>query len=167
MIKFINLTDEYTFKWELQQEHDCTRFSYSGSEHYKNKVTHYIETKLKGTEFIEWLQIYGLMPNEMFKGTNPFRKLYFGEYDELKSIDAYELYKAADEWKDTHKEVIEKNPWTVVAMNGGFALLSNGSKDNTVELGSASIMNLEMDNSNNTTIKNNPNINVRAQASLF
>jgi len=167
MIKFINLTDEYTFKWELQQEHDCTRYGYSGMEHTTNKRIHYIETKLKGTEFIEWLQIYGLTPNEMFNGTNPFSKVYFGEYDELKTVDTYELYKAADEWKEKNKKVIENNPWTVVAMNGGFALLSNGSKDNTVELGSASITNLEMNNSNNTTVRNNPNISVKAQASLF
>ena len=75
--------------------------------------------------------------------------------------------KTAEKWAEENKEIIEKNPWTVVGMNGGYVLVSNGSKENTVELGSASVMNLEMNNSNTTNVKNNPNISVSARASLI
>ena len=51
-------------------------------------------------------------------------------------------------------------------MDGGYVLVSNGSKENTVELGSASVINLEMDNSNTTNVKNNSNISVQARASF-
>lgn len=103
----------------------------------------------------------------MFKNTNPFDHFYFDEYDEEKEVDTYALNKTAEKWAEKNKEIIEKNPWTVVGMNGGYVLVSNGSKENTVELGSASVMSLEMNNSNTTNVKNNPNISVSARASLI
>lgn len=125
-------------------------------------------TKLKGDELIDWLQTYGLTPDKMFKETNPFGDhCYFGENDESKEIDNYTLNKTAEKWAEENKEIIEKNPWTVVAVTGNYVLISNGSKENTVELGSASIMNLEMNNSNTTNVKNNPNISVSTRASLI
>lgn len=102
----------------------------------------------------------------MFKNTNPFDHFYFDANDKEKEIDDYTLNKAAEKWAEENKELVEKNPWTVVGMNGGYVLVSNGSKENTVELGSASVMNLEMNNINTNSIKNNPNISVQAQASL-
>lgn len=155
MVRFIALEQEYTFKWEFSEEH---YFSYG-----HNKRTNYIIAKLKGDELIDWLQTYGLTPDRMFKNTNPFVHLYFDEHNKEKEIDNYTLNKTAEKWAEENKELIEKNPWTVVGMNGGYVLVSNGSKENTVELGSASVMNLEMNNSN--TIE--PNISVHARASLI
>jgi hypothetical protein len=167
MVRFIELTGEYVFKWEFKESHEGTDYGYNGTTHYTTKKTHYIIAKLKGDELIDWLQNYGLTPDQMFKETNPFSHLWFGEHDETKTIDSYTLNKTAREWAENNKEIIEKNPWTVVGMNGGYVLISNGSKENTVELGSASIMNLEMNNSNTTNVKNNPNICVSARASLI
>lgn len=167
MVRFIALDQEYAFKWEFSEEHGSYDYGYNGTRHCTNKRTHYIIAKLKGDELIDWLQTYGLTPDKMFKNTNPFDYFYFGEYDEEKEVDNYALNKTAEKWAEKNKEIIEKNPWTVVGMNGGYVLVSNGSKENTVELGSASVMNLEMNNSNTNTIKNNPNISVQARASLI
>lgn len=161
MIRFIALDTEYTFKWEFEESHTNHRYEST------YKCTHYLVAKLKGEELIDWLQLYGLTPDKMFKETNPFKDLWFGENDKEKDIDTYRLNKAAEKWAEQNRDIVEKNPWTVVGMNGGYVLISNGSKENTVELGSASIMNLEMNNSNTNTIRNNPNISVRAQASLI
>lgn len=168
MVRFIALDQEYAFKWEFSEEHGSYDYDgYNSTRHRTNKRTHYIIAKLKGDELIDWLQTYGLTPDKMFKNTNPFDYFYFGEYDEEKEVDNYALNKTAEEWADENKEIIEKNTWTVVGMNGGYVLVSNGSEENTVELGSASIMNLEMNNSNTTNVKNNPNISVSARASLI
>lgn len=167
MVRFIALDQEYAFKWEFSEEHGSYDYGYNGTRHCTNKRTHYIIAKLKGDELIDWLQTYGLTPDKMFKTTNPFDHFYFGEYDEEKEVDNYALNKTAEKWAEKNKEIIEKNPWTVVGMNGGYVLVSNGSKENTVELGSASVMNLEMNNSNTTNVKNNPNISVSARASLI
>lgn len=153
MVRFIALDQEYTFRWEFSEEYFC--------KYGHNKCTHYIIAKLKGDELIDWLQTYGLTPDRMFKNTNPFEHLYF----EDKEIDNYTLNKTAEKWAEENKELVEKNPWTVVGMNGGYVLVSNGSKENTVELGSASVMNLEMNNSNTNTIK--PKFSVKARASLI
>lgn len=166
MVRFIALDQEYTFKWEFSEDHDSYSYGYDNTRRCTNKRTHYIIAKLKGDELIDWLQTYGLTPDKMFKNTNPFDHFYFGEYDEKKEIDNYTLNETAEKWAEENKEIVEKNPWTVVGMNGGYVLISNGSKENTVELGSASIMNLEMNNSNTTNVKNNPNISVSARASL-
>ncbi len=167
MVRFIALDQEYAFKWEFSEEHGSYEYGYSGTRHCTNKRTHYIIAKLKGDELIDWLQTYGLTPDKMFKNINPFDHFYFGEYEEEKEVDNYALNKIAEKWAEENKEIIEKNPWTVVGMNGGYVLVSNGSKENTVELGSASVMNLEMNNSNTTNVKNNPNISVSARASLI
>lgn len=167
MVRFIALDQEYAFKWEFSEEHGSYEYGYSGTRHCTNKRTHYIIAKLKGDELIDWLQTYGLTPDKMFNNTNPFDHFYFGEYEEEKEVDNYALNKTAEKWAEENKEIIEKNPWTVVGMNGGYVLVSNGSKENTVELGSASVMNLEMNNSNTTNVKNNPNISVSARASLI
>ena len=167
MVRFIALDQEYTFKWEFSEDHSSYNYGYDSRTRCTNKRTHYIVAKLKGDELIDWLQTYGLTPDKMFKDSNPFDHFYFGEYDENKEIDNYALNKTAEKWAEENKELIEKNPWTVVGMNGGYVLISNGSKENTVELGSASVMNLEMNNSNTNTIKNNPNVSVSARASLI
>lgn len=167
MVRFIALDQEYAFKWEFSEEHGSYDYGYNGTRHCTNKRTHYIIAKLKGDELIDWLQTYGLTPDKMFKNANSFDHFYFGEYDEEKEVDNYALNKTAEKRAEKNKEIIEKNPWTVVGMNGGYVLVSNGSKENTVELGSASVMNLEMNNSNTTNVKNNPNISVSARASLI
>ena len=166
MVRFIALDKEYVFKWEFSQSHDGYNYGFDSRSHYESKRTHYIETKLKGDELIDWLQTYGLTPDQMFKGENPFSGLWFNEHDEKKEVDNYTLNKTAEKWlEDKSKFVIKE--WTVVGMNGGYVLLSDASKENTVELGSASIMNLEMNNSNSVNVKNNPNIEVSARASLI
>lgn len=167
MVRFIALDQEYTFKWEFSEDHDSYDYGYDSIKRCTNKRTHYIVAKLKGDELIDWLQTYGLTPDKMFKDSNPFDHFYFGEHDKEQEINNYALNKTAEKWAEEHKDIIEKNPWTVVGMNGGYVLISNGSKENTVELGSASVMNLEMNNSNTNTIKNNPNVSVSARASLI
>ncbi len=167
MVRFIALEQEYIFKWEFSEDHDSYSYGYDSTRRCTNKRTHYIIAKLKGDELIDWLQTYGLTPDKMFKGTNPFDHFYFHEHDKEQEIDNYALNKTAEKWAEENPDTIEKNPWTVVGMNGGYVLISNGSKENTVELGSASIMNLEMNNSNTTNVKNNPNISVSARASLI
>lgn len=168
MVRFIALDQEYTFKWEFRKSHDGYDYGINGTSRYSRERTHYIMAKLKGDELIDWLQTYGLTPDKMFKETNPFGDhLYFGEHDEDKEIDNYTLNKTAEKWAEENPDIIEKNPWTVVAVTGTYVLISNGSKENTVELGSASIMNLEMNNSNTTNVKNNPNISVSTRASLI
>lgn len=162
MIKFIELNGEIEFKWEYKYE-EHSRWGYNDEHSSTFTHTGYNTVKLKGVELVEWLQVYGFTPDEMFKNKNihPYGNTTATE------IDSYDLYKAANEWKEKNEENIKQHPWTVIAMNGGYVLLSNGSKENTVELGSASIMNLEMNNSNTNTIKNNPNIAVHASASLI
>ena len=164
MIRFIELNGEFIFKWDFNKEYENT-YGWE-REKYTSKRTHTLITKLKGNELIDWLQTYGLTPDKMFKGTNPF-DIWFNENDNRKEVDVFELNKAAEEWKEKNKELVEKNPWTVVGMNGGYVLISNGSKENTVELGSASIVNLDINNSNVNNIKNNPSIDIRAKASLI
>lgn len=161
MIKFIELEGTFEFKWEYSYtERD---YGWSGSERHEYTYTHCIYAKLKGTELIDWLQTYGVTPDVMFKNQNP----YGYKQDDGEVIPIYDLNKFAEEWATNHQDEIKKNPWTVVGMNGGYVLMSNGSKENTVELGSASVVNLEMNNSNTTSVRNNPNINVRAHASLI
>ncbi len=167
MVRFIALEQEYVFKWEFSENHDSYDYGYSHTTRCTNKRTHYIIAKLKGDELIDWLQTYGLTPDKMFKDSNPFEHFYFGEHDGEKEIDNYVLNKTAEKWAEENDKIVKENPWTVVGMNGGYVLISNGSKENTVELGSASIMNLEMNNSNTTNVKNNPNISVSARASLI
>lgn len=162
MIKFIELNSEFEFKWEYKYE-EHSRRGYNDEHSYTYNFTGYNSVKLKGVDLVEWLQIYGFTPDEMFKDTNIHP---YGNTTET-VIDRYDLYKAANEWKEKNEESIKNHPWTVIAMNGGYVLLSNGSKENTVELGSASVMNLEMNNSNTTNVKNNPNISVSARASLI
>lgn len=67
----------------------------------------------------------------------------------------------AEEWAENHKDIIAKNPWTVVGMNGGYVLLSDGSKENTVELGSAAApANININNSNTVRNVNKNDTNV-------
>jgi len=162
MIKFIELNSEFEFKWEYKYE-EQSHYGFNTEHSYTYNYTGYNSVKLKGVDLVEWLQIYGFTPDEMFKGTNIHP---YGKTTE-EFIDRYDLYKAANEWKEKNEENIKNHPWTVIAMNGGYVLLSNGSKENTVELGSASIMNLEMNNSNTNAIKNDPKISIQARASLI
>lgn len=74
--------------------------------------------------------------------------------DETIPVDSYLLYKKADEWAKNNPEIISNTPWTCVGMNGGYILMSNGSKENTVELGSASNVNIVNTNNNNNDNSN-------------
>lgn len=154
MIKFISLDGEFEFKWEYHFKE--TR---GYMEKYPYDSTGYIIAKLKGVELIDWLQTYGLTPAEMFNGKNIFGY----DRNEERKIDLYNLRKVAEKWKKENQETIKKNPWTVVGMNGGYVLMSNGSKENTVELGSASIVN--MNNSN--TVNNDINVKATSRANLL
>lgn len=147
MIRFIELTKTYEYVWE---------YKYDGWIRYNR-------TSLSGDNLIEWLQKYGIEPNEMFKG----KDIYNGYSDkEVKMIDRYHLYKKAEEWAKNNQNIIDENPWTCVGMNGGYVLMSNGSKENTVELGSASApMNLNIDNSNN--VSNDVKVSAYSKSSLI
>ena len=166
MIKFIELTGEYNFKWEFSGV-ETERYGYYGNQTYENKYTRYYVVKLNGTELIEWLQTYGLTPDEMFKGQDTFNR-WFKDTDTC-MINNYDLKQKAEEWAENHKDIIAKNPWTVVGMNGGYVLLSDGSKENTVELGSASApANVNINNSNTVRNVNKNDTNVAiVKNSLF
>lgn len=147
MIRFIELTKTYEYVWEYK--HDGW--------------TQYNRTSLSGDNLIEWLQKYGIEPNEMFKG-----KDIANDYSnkEVKMIDRYHLYKETEKWAKGNQKIIDENPWTCVGMNGGYVLMSNGSKENTVELGSASAtMNLNVDNSNN--VSNDVKVSAYSRSSLI
>lgn len=151
MIKFIELTGEYTFKWG---------FLDTIIERYgQHKGTRYYVVKLKGTELIDWLQTYGLTPDVMFKGQDVFNRWF--DKEDTRNVSTYDLNQKAEEWAESHQDVIAKNPWTVVGMNGGYVLLSDGSKENTVELGSASApANVNINNSNTVRNVNKNDTNV-------
>lgn len=155
MIKFIELTGEYTFKWEFSK----TETEYYGGRVRENNYNRYYVVKLNGTELIDWLQTYGLTPNVMFKGQDTFNRS-FREQD-TRTIDNYDLNQKAEEWAESHQDIIAKNPWTVVGMNGGYVILSDGSKENTVELGSASApANVNINNSNTVQNKNDTRVSI-------
>lgn len=150
MIKFIELAGEYEFKWEFQE---AGRW---GSGY--NRCT------LKGNELVDWLQQYGVTPNKMFKDCN----LYQYSMRDMKcaEIEKYDLFKRADRWAEDNEDIVNKNPWTCIGMNGGYAILSNNDKTQTIELGSAAApANINIDNHNNTNVS--PNIKVAAQSSVF
>ena len=159
MIKFIELTGEYKFKWEFSSVETRTIGRYNASS-YRETVTRYYVVNLKGTELIDWLQTYGITPDVMFKDTDTFGS-WIGSDKDTKVISNYELNKKAEEWAESHQDIIAKNPWTVVGMNGGYVLLSDGSKENTVELGSASApANVNINNSNTVRNVNKNDTNV-------
>ena len=159
MIKFIELTGEYKFKWEFSNVETRTIGRYNVSS-YKETVTKYYVVNLKGTELIDWLQTYGITPDVMFKDTDTFES-WIGSDKDTKVISNYDLNKKAEEWAESHQDIITKNPWTVVGMNGGYVLLSDGSKENTVELGSASApANVNINNSNTVRNVNKNDTNV-------
>ena len=158
MIKFIELTGEYKSKWRFSGV-ETERYGYYGNQTYENKYTRYYVVKLNGTELIEWLQTYGLTPDEMFKGQDTFNR-WFKDNDTC-MINNYDLKQKAEEWAESHQDIIAKNPWTGVGMNGGYVLLSDGSKENTVELGSASApANVNINNSNTVRNVNKNDTNV-------
>lgn len=159
MIKFIELTGEYTFKWSFSGT-ETHRYGYYGNQTYESKYTRYYVVELKGTELIDWLQTYGLTPDVIFKGQDAFNKTFDNDKDTYK-ISTYSLNQKAEEWAESHQDIIAKNPWTVVGMNGGYVLLSDGSKENTVELGSASApANVNINNSNTVRNVNKNDTNV-------
>lgn len=146
MIRFVNLNDNYEFKWAFENSRST---AYRETYTYKD----FQKCKLTGVQLIEWLQKYGYTPSEMFENK---RIAGFSEVID----DFYNLEKEAEEWLKNN----EKNKtWTVVGMNMGFVLLSDGDKENTVELGSASVVNINNSNTNN----NDTNISVSARASLI
>ena len=158
MIKFIELTGEYTFKWEFS-ETKTERYGLYNDHVMENIYTRYYVVKLKGTELIDWLQTYGLTPDVMFKGQDTFNRS-FSEKN-ICTINNYDLNQKAEEWAESHQDIIAKNPGTVVGMNGGYVLLSDGSKENTVELGSASApANVNINNSNTVRNVNKNDTNV-------
>lgn len=145
MIRFVNLNDSYEFKWSFEN---------SRSTAYREVYTYkdFQKCKLTGVQLIEWLQKYGYTPSEMFES----KRLGLNEVID----DFYNLEKEAEEWL---KKNDKNKTWTVVGMNMGFVLLSDGDKENTVELGSASVVNINNSNTNN----NDTNISVSARASLI
>lgn len=145
MIRFVNLNDSYEFKWTFEN----SGTTYSGRIYtYKD----FQKCKLTGVQLIEWLQKYGYTPSEMFES----KRLGLNEVID----DFYNLEKEAEEWL---KKNDKNKTWTVVGMNMGFVLLSDGDKENTVELGSASVVNINNSNTNN----NDTSISVSARASLI
>lgn len=158
MIKFIELTGEYTFKWSFSVT-ETEHYGYGGHQSFEHNYTRYYVVKLKGTELIDWLQTYGITPDVMFKGQDVF-KHWFDKSDTC-NVSTYNLNQKAEEWAESHQDIIAKNPWTVVGMNGGYVLLSDGSKENTVELGSASApANINVNNSNTVHNVNKNDTNV-------
>lgn len=148
MIRFIELTKTYNYKWSYN--HDGW--------------TYYNTTSLTGDKLIEWLQKFGIEPNEMFKDKDIGYYIKFT--NNAKIIDSYTLYSKAEEWVKDNQKIIDENPWTCVGMNGGYVLMSNGSKENTVELGSASApMNLNIDNSNK--VSNDVKVSSYCRSSLI
>lgn len=147
MIKFINLNDNYEFKWTFE---NSRRTTYGETYTYRD----FQRCKLTGVQLIEWLQKYGCTPSEIFEN----KRLGFNEVVD----DFYNLEKEADKWLENN----EKNKtWTVVGMNMGFVLLSDGDKENTVELGSASVVNINNSNTNNNDT--HMKLNVSAKSSLL
>lgn len=149
MIKFIELTGTYEFKWEFEKKER----SWHGNSY---KTIKYNTCTLKGEQLIDWMQTYGTTPDKMFANQEIS---YVYSDDTSKKVDYYDLRNKAEEWAKTNQETIDNNLWTCVGMNGGYVLLSNAGKENTVELGSASApTNVKIDNSN----KNENNISSSA-----
>lgn len=158
MIKFIELTGEYTFKWSFSGT-ETEHYGYGGHQSFEHNYTRYYVVRLKGTELIDWLQTYGITPDVMFKGQDVFNH-WFDKSDTC-NVSTYSLNQKAGEWAESHQDIIAKNPWTVVGMNGGYVLLSDGSKENTVELGSAAApANINVNNSNTVHNVNKNDTNV-------
>lgn len=145
MIRFVNLNDSYEFKWSFENSRST---AYREAYTYKD----FQKCKLTGVQLIEWLQKYGYTPSEMFES----KRLGLNEVID----DFYNLEKEAEEWL---KKNDKNKTWTVVGMNMGFVLLSDGDKENTVELGSASVVNINNSNTNN----NDTSISVSARTSLI
>ena len=154
MIRFIDLNGTYEYRWEFIDKEPGFHNDYYN-------VTRYNTCSLTGCELIEWLQKYGYEPDKMFKDT---KVEYTGSHEATAEVDKYKLFKKAEEWAESNQETISKNPWTCIGMNGGYVLMSNGSKENTVELGSAAARsNININNSNN--VENN--VKAAACASLL
>lgn len=147
MIRFIELIKTYNYKWSYEND----------------GWIHYNTTSLTGDKLIEWLQKFGIEPNKMFNGNDVSNK--YSDKD-IKNVDHYYLYQEAENWARDNQKIIDENPWTCVGMNGGYVLMSNGSKENTVELGSASApMNLNINNSNN--VSNDVKVSSYSRSSLI
>lgn len=143
MIKFIELSGIYEFKWEFKK----TETSNFGSSW---KTTKYNTCTLKGEQLIDWMQTYGITPDKMFADVEVGS---VGSDSRSRKVEYYDLKKKADEWAKENQETINNNPWTCVGMNGGYVLLSDGKKENLVELGSAPApANVNINNSNRNNI---------------
>ena len=148
MVKFIELAGTYNYKWGFKNYDNCTRYN---------------TCSLKGSELVEWLQKYGVEPNEMFKGKE--LRCVYDKRDYTVDVDKYDIYNKAEEWLSSHSA---SSSWTCVGMNGGYVIMSDADKSNVVELGSAPAKTeVNINNSSSSSSSCNPEISVHARASLL
>ena len=148
MVKFVELTGEYTYKWEFPDTDWHEGIGWGSDVNYK--TTKYNTCSLTGAELIDWLQKYGLEPDKMFNGES-ITMVPHGK--SCAKVNKYDLYKEAENRADNTRVSLHKKPWVVVGMNGGYVILSDSGTENTVELGNASApANVNINNSN--TVRN-------------